>query len=276
LHDSKVRHKDIKPRNILIKGETVLLTDFGLARDWEDTTGGQSTTFNTIPPFTPTYCAPEVADEEPRNSASDVWSLGCVFLQMLTVLKGIPLDSIDTFLSNNGSCSQHFWKNPTGTALWMAHLKLSAGLRSDNSPISWIQGMLQHGHRERPAAKTVFEWTKDLKLPLHPRVPFCGSCCCGDDTFDDTVVMAENHLKNPRKFAGGLSADMKQFIEDDSQTDVMQIDPPLAKTLARSVNSDGFPEINPEIGSSREGELVSEMSTYFGMPLAKVRKLDYM
>jgi serine/threonine protein kinase len=95
LHEVNIRHKDIKPRNILIKGETVLLTDFGLARDW---TGTQSTTAGTVGGCTPKYCAPEVAHDEPRSSSSDTWSLGCVFFEMLTVVKGIPLDLMHAFL----------------------------------------------------------------------------------------------------------------------------------------------------------------------------------
>ncbi|KAI1455180.1 hypothetical protein F4805DRAFT_291151 [Annulohypoxylon moriforme] len=35
----------------------------------------------------PRYCAPEVAANKPRNSSSDIWSLGCVFLEMIAVLK---------------------------------------------------------------------------------------------------------------------------------------------------------------------------------------------
>jgi serine/threonine protein kinase len=36
LHDSQVRHKDIKPQNIPVYKSKVLLTDFGISRDFSD------------------------------------------------------------------------------------------------------------------------------------------------------------------------------------------------------------------------------------------------
>jgi serine/threonine protein kinase len=33
LHQSQIRHRDVKPQNILVKGSTVLLTDFGISLD---------------------------------------------------------------------------------------------------------------------------------------------------------------------------------------------------------------------------------------------------
>lgn len=61
LHRNKMCHEDIKPRNVLVKGAKVLLTDFGTARIWED--DGRSTT-NSVAARTPKYCAPEVGDSK--------------------------------------------------------------------------------------------------------------------------------------------------------------------------------------------------------------------
>jgi len=74
LQQSKIRHRDVKPENILVKGENVLLTDFGISLDWEDMS--RSTT-STDFGHSLVYCALEVANFEPRNSSSDIWSLGC-------------------------------------------------------------------------------------------------------------------------------------------------------------------------------------------------------
>jgi len=81
LHNQRCRHKDIKPANILVKNGSVLLTDFGTSRNW--VVGDSGTTVGTSGPYTPAYAAPEVAEWESRNEAADVWSLGCVFLEML-------------------------------------------------------------------------------------------------------------------------------------------------------------------------------------------------
>ncbi|KIN03014.1 hypothetical protein OIDMADRAFT_96488, partial [Oidiodendron maius Zn] len=81
LHEQKIRHKDIKPGNILVHGGNVLFTDFGLSLDFTDANG--STTTSMVNGMTLRYCAPEVVLQEPRNTSSDVWSLGVVFLEMI-------------------------------------------------------------------------------------------------------------------------------------------------------------------------------------------------
>ncbi|OMP84546.1 Calcium/calmodulin-dependent protein kinase type 1G [Diplodia seriata] len=81
LHLNKCRHKDIKPGNILVKNGQVYLTDFGTARDWSDRT--KATTVGPSGPYTPRFAAPEVVNWEPRNETADIWSLGCVYLDML-------------------------------------------------------------------------------------------------------------------------------------------------------------------------------------------------
>lgn len=85
MHQQTIRHKDIKPQNILIHQGSVLYTDFGLSYDFGDI--GQSTTTGTPSGITRRYCAPEVALHGSRNSKSDIFSLGCVFLEIHTTLE---------------------------------------------------------------------------------------------------------------------------------------------------------------------------------------------
>jgi hypothetical protein len=59
IHGKNIRHKDIKPNNVLVKGDQVLLSDFGTSRiclDGHFTTNGESLE------GTPRYWAPEVGD----------------------------------------------------------------------------------------------------------------------------------------------------------------------------------------------------------------------
>ena len=91
LHDNKIRRKDIKPSNVLINHEEVFFAHFGVSVDWTEL--GHSTTVG-IAAMTPRYCSPEVAACEPRNSSSDIWSLGCVFLEMWTVLRGQTIGNL--------------------------------------------------------------------------------------------------------------------------------------------------------------------------------------
>lgn len=84
MHRQTIRHKDVKPQNILIHQDTVLYTDFGISLDFSQC--GQSTTTGCPQSFTRRYCAPEVADWDARNSKSDVFSLGCVYLEILSTI----------------------------------------------------------------------------------------------------------------------------------------------------------------------------------------------
>ncbi|MCJ1400715.1 hypothetical protein MMC11_003923 [Xylographa trunciseda] len=81
IHQQDVLHGDIKPHNILIFEGRVFYADFGLSTTIPH---GQVTT--SIACFgTKKYAAPEVK-EGLRGRASDIFSLGCVFLEMLIVM----------------------------------------------------------------------------------------------------------------------------------------------------------------------------------------------
>ena len=85
LKSQRVRHKDIKPENILIKQRKVFLTDFGIAINWK--TLEKSTTTGDHGPISRLYAPPEVMENDPRNSSADIWSLGCVYLDMMVSVK---------------------------------------------------------------------------------------------------------------------------------------------------------------------------------------------
>ena len=63
LHQQRIRHKDIKPANVLVNAGRVLLTDFGTSRSWADDSKGTTMGTNKQA-FTKAYCAPEVAMHE--------------------------------------------------------------------------------------------------------------------------------------------------------------------------------------------------------------------
>lgn len=84
IHKQTIRHKDIKPQNILIHRGHVMYTDFGSSYDFGD--AGRSTTTGYPQGMTRRYCAPEVIECGSRNSKSDVFSLGCVFVEIYLAL----------------------------------------------------------------------------------------------------------------------------------------------------------------------------------------------
>jgi eukaryotic-like serine/threonine-protein kinase len=89
-HGENIVHRDIKPENILIERSTgrALVTDFGIARAIERAADIQSVTSTGLTLGTPTYMSPEQAAAERHiDGRSDVYSLGCVFYELLT---GLP------------------------------------------------------------------------------------------------------------------------------------------------------------------------------------------
>ncbi|OCK73089.1 kinase-like protein, partial [Lepidopterella palustris CBS 459.81] len=85
LHANRIRHKDIKPQNILVKDGNVLFTDFGITKDFTSPDKLTSST-EGYTPKTPMYCPPEAANEGRREFPADIFSLGCVFAEMATIL----------------------------------------------------------------------------------------------------------------------------------------------------------------------------------------------
>ena len=75
LQKRKVIHRDLKLENIFIKGTTIVLGDFGVAKVVKEMT---STTVGT-----PLNMAPEVMARDDYDSKSDIWSLGIVFFELL-------------------------------------------------------------------------------------------------------------------------------------------------------------------------------------------------
>lgn len=86
MHRKKIRHKDIKPRNILVHNGRMIYTDFGYSFDSNGFT--HSATHGIAEHFTRRYSSPEVLEKKQRNSSSDVFSLGCVFIDLFFALVG--------------------------------------------------------------------------------------------------------------------------------------------------------------------------------------------
>ncbi|KIH87657.1 mitogen-activated protein kinase kinase kinase [Sporothrix brasiliensis 5110] len=99
LHEIKIAHRDIKPENILLDHNGIIkYVDFGAAKviarhgrtmnnlDPTMAMGAMSKPANRSMTGTPMYMSPEVIKGETPDhfGAIDVWSLGCVILEMAT------------------------------------------------------------------------------------------------------------------------------------------------------------------------------------------------
>ncbi|OCT92810.1 hypothetical protein XELAEV_18015874mg [Xenopus laevis] len=89
-HSHRVLHRDLKPQNLLINSDgAIKLADFGLARAF----GVPVRTF-THEVVTLWYRAPEILlGCKFYSTAVDIWSLGCIFAEMITRRALFPGDS---------------------------------------------------------------------------------------------------------------------------------------------------------------------------------------
>jgi len=89
-HAHRVLHRDLKPQNLLVdRNGAIKLADFGLARAF-----GVPVRIYTHEVVTLYYRPPEILlGAKYYSTAIDVWSLGCIFAEMLTKKPLLPGDS---------------------------------------------------------------------------------------------------------------------------------------------------------------------------------------
>jgi serine/threonine protein kinase len=90
LHDLGIIHRDLKPSNVFVTPHGIKLLDFGLAHTFNVALSAdlnQTATVQTVEGGivgTPFYMSPEQASGLPIGPASDIFSVGCVFYELLT------------------------------------------------------------------------------------------------------------------------------------------------------------------------------------------------
>jgi streptogramin lyase/predicted Ser/Thr protein kinase len=82
-HAAGIVHRDVKPHNILVEGDRAYLSDFGLAKAFDES--GAAGTASVV--GTAQYMSPEQWQGGKIGPAADVYALGCVLYEAIT---GIP------------------------------------------------------------------------------------------------------------------------------------------------------------------------------------------
>lgn len=126
VHDHTTKHMDIKPQNILIGTKKssirrygpdwhVYLADFGLSRSFASQDHSQT---DGPTAKTPKYCAPEVYEHDSRGRSADIFSLGCVFTEIVTILEYRTLDEFSDYRRAEGG-DESFHKNLEKVVTWL-------------------------------------------------------------------------------------------------------------------------------------------------------------
>lgn len=158
VHNRTTKHMDIKPKNILVRRNEavrsgrytwkVYLADFGLSKSFAEQ--GHSQTDGPVS-RTPRYCAPEVYAFEPRGRASDIFSLGCVYLEMLTVLDDRDLDELSDCCRGEGM-EDAYHASMDDVRDWLKRLAYP-----EQAVISLVEKMLHCEPAERPKAQDLVD-----------------------------------------------------------------------------------------------------------------------
>src|SRR3954464_112537 len=78
-HTAGIVHRDVKPHNILVEGDRAYLSDFGLAKAFDESgSGGGTSVVGTAH-----YMSPEQWRGDSIGPAADVYSLGCVLYEAI-------------------------------------------------------------------------------------------------------------------------------------------------------------------------------------------------
>jgi serine/threonine protein kinase len=167
IHSQTTKHMDIKPSNILVKRTEgasdftkyrTYIADFGISRNFATSDHSQTEGPTAM---SVKYCAPEVARFESRGRSADIFSMGCVFYEMATVIMGFSVDKafslekFEDFRCGDGD-DDSFQANIPHVKEWGQSLvETSCNRDAGEELIQVLDDMVNILPGERPTAETV-------------------------------------------------------------------------------------------------------------------------
>ncbi|KAI4671714.1 uncharacterized protein J4E78_000210 [Alternaria triticimaculans] len=180
LHTNRIRHKDLKPSQILLSPQGLWLTDFGWSADMSEhstsvTSGGDQ--------ITAKYQAPERANRQPCGRSEDIFSLGCIYLEIAYCMARFGQDIPRPWLQKGWSFQANLnqvqeWMKPLGRPSWFADPKSDSRLVAvliTELPVL-LKPMLAAASNDRPSIQDIVD---SLSTPFVESIgaTFTGECC---------------------------------------------------------------------------------------------------
>ncbi|CAB4035030.1 serine threonine- kinase Nek8-like, partial [Paramuricea clavata] len=82
IHSQRILHRDMKTSNIFLNKtlDVVKVGDFGISTILNTNISKAVSVIGT-----PSYISPELCENQPYNRKSDIWALGCILYEMITL-----------------------------------------------------------------------------------------------------------------------------------------------------------------------------------------------
>ncbi|KAI9683436.1 MAG: hypothetical protein M1829_005508 [Trizodia sp. TS-e1964] len=162
IHSNNIRHRNIKPKKFIIDGDRIMFSLFGI------TTNPPELVDQPLDNAALFYVAPEAVSRTKRiRSSADVFALGCILLEIMTVVKRQSLAKLrtirgtTTILNSPGSPEPGSHADLKPIARWAEELiavplnDSAEQLSVDARALALISPMLDLDYSKRPKAKLV-------------------------------------------------------------------------------------------------------------------------
>ena len=148
LHDQKFKHKDLKPSNVLLSARGLWLTDFGTATDFSMLSTSATENYER---GTPKYFAPEVAQYAPSGRAADIFSLGCILLEITIICL---VGNLQPLVNLRPDRDRSYQANINRINEWLSAFYYPSSPRAHHLLVE-IRRMLSVNPQDRPSATEV-------------------------------------------------------------------------------------------------------------------------
>jgi serine/threonine protein kinase len=157
VHSQGLEHRSIRPQKILVDTTTnsISFSPFGISPRGS-TYAHLHSPYSNDPCYI--YAAPEVISNRDIHLQADVFSLGCCFLDIMTVARG---QSLTNFTNYRSALTQDmsFHANLDSVSAWIEHLKMSKNpsppSKNAVKTLSVVKAMLNADAAKRPIMQKV-------------------------------------------------------------------------------------------------------------------------
>jgi serine/threonine protein kinase len=199
LHNTlKMKHKDLKPANILVLGSLIVLADFGISHTFDEDSASYDTTFGTRH-----YKPPEAVQREKRTRKQDIWSLALTILDMLHPWLGIRVNAWRNHLLPDTPALA-----PEKVSTWLETLRQ----RAETLQEVWILRLLPILTKCLDVVPSNRPTICELVQMIEEACPECTGSCCSQSSGLSRQISLDNPANIPEKSSTIIDTKRNQYL----------------------------------------------------------------